>query len=500
MKQFFLQSAFFIAFFTSSFLSASALASISTSNINLVPSGLVGYWNFDGKNMTNATATDVSGNGNNGALIGMTTASSKTIGKLGQALTFDAADDKINMGTPSALNITSTITISAWIYPRSYGDGSNGRIIVNKNGDATSGYTLFMDNTNRANSITFCTNTCVGPVGTPNVITLNRWQHVVVIQSATTLTHYVNGVQVYSGAAIAAPLTSSNNFVIGGRTTDQARNFDGMMDDVRVYNRDLPEKEVQALYKVGQVAAVVSPTINTNSGAVGINNGLVGHFTFDGKNMTNATATDVSGNGNNGALIGMTTASSKTIGKLGQALTFSSSSLSYVSVPQNGRYNITTTAFTVSFWVKNDTPSSGVSTTFHRFISWYDGTSNVQVGLANATTPANTRQYYVFNSNVNALPSQVTAINGGVSLGWHHVTATFNGSTYTLYVDSVANGGGTTINPVAVFTGNSTTLYIGQRGDNVAATFTTGPIDDVRFYNRALSPIEVKSLYKLGSQ
>ena len=57
--------------------------------------------------------------------------------------------------------------------------------------------------------------------------------------------------------------------------------------------------------------------------------------------------------------------------------------------------------------------------------------------------------------------------------------ATKNSSTYTVYVDGVASSG-TLGNTVGVFTGNSTTLYIGQRGDN--AGHVDGEIDDVRIY------------------
>lgn len=61
----------------------SALTSVNTSNKNVVTNGLIGHWTFDGKNMTNATATDMSGNGNNGTLINMTANSSKIAGKIG---------------------------------------------------------------------------------------------------------------------------------------------------------------------------------------------------------------------------------------------------------------------------------------------------------------------------------------------------------------------------------------------------------------------------------
>ncbi|NLE07060.1 MAG: hypothetical protein GX627_00350, partial [Parcubacteria group bacterium] len=48
--------------------------------------------------------------------------------------------------------------------------------------------------------------------------------------------------------------------------------------------------------------------------SLGLSTGLVGHWTFDNKDIYNTTVLDKSGNGNNGTNNGAT----KTIGKLGQ--------------------------------------------------------------------------------------------------------------------------------------------------------------------------------------
>ncbi len=221
------------------------------------------------------------------------------------------------------------------------------------------------------------------------------------------------------------------------------------------------------------------------------NNGLVGYWSFN--EGTGTQTGDASGNNNTGTL---TNGPTWVDGKRGKAVNFDGVN-DYNSVPQNGKFNISTTAFSVSLWVKDDTAYAGVSTSYHRFISWYDGTNNVQLGLAGASNPASTRQYYFFSGTAGDA-RQYTSISGGISLGWHHVMATYNGTTYTIYVDGVASGGGVGSQPsITPFTGNSTTLYIGQRGDN--AGWTNGSIDEVRIYNRALTSTEITNLYTLGA-
>lgn len=75
---------------------------------------------------------------------------------------------------------------------------------------------------------------------------------------------------------------------------------------------------------------------------------------------------------------------------------------------------------------------------------------------------------------------------------WHHVMITYNGTTFSLYVDGVlvSKQQGTGTNAIYYEPGG---VAIGQDGDNPDGFFS-GNIDDVRLYNRALSPAEVSAL------
>src|SRR6185436_957349 len=130
---------------------------------------------------------------------------------------------------------------------------------------------------------------------------------------------YVNGASVASTATTNpnVPTTASS---IGGNNTG-ANPFKGFIDDVRFYNRALSAAEITQLYKQGasKLGVTVAPAPNSP-----FSNGLVGYWTFDGKdtNWAANTTADKSGQGNTGRMTNMSTTTSPALGKIGQGLKF----------------------------------------------------------------------------------------------------------------------------------------------------------------------------------
>ena len=96
---------------------------VNTSSANLqdgssLSQGLVGLWTFDGSDISGSTIYDLSGNGNDGANNGAV----PTIGKLGQALSFDGSSSYVSVAggnLPSGLN--APFTVAAWVKTTSLG-------------------------------------------------------------------------------------------------------------------------------------------------------------------------------------------------------------------------------------------------------------------------------------------------------------------------------------------------------------------------------------------
>ncbi len=99
------------------------------------PGGLVGAYPF---NETGGTATaDVSGAGNNGTLLN---GAAFAAGKNGNGLSLDGVNDYVNLGNAASLQITGSMTISAWINASAF--PVDDAAVVSKRGNTVAGYQL----------------------------------------------------------------------------------------------------------------------------------------------------------------------------------------------------------------------------------------------------------------------------------------------------------------------------------------------------------------------
>src|SRR3989344_558627 len=236
-----------------------------------ITSGLVGWWKLDDSSGT--SATDSSGNGNTGTLINNP---AWATGKIDGALNFDGVNDYVNAGTPSTLNNLPALSISVWIKPDSLSNPGN--VIVAKTHGATptfTGWVLRTENpSGNHNSLYFSADfnrnlndpgfdpgQDLIAVAEENVIEVGGWNHVVVTwdgsKIAANAKFYVNGSLVGKSPThdkdINGDGTRSDDsyrpLIIGDDYQQpQGQPFDGLIDDVRIYNRVLSAVEIQAIY------------------------------------------------------------------------------------------------------------------------------------------------------------------------------------------------------------------------------------------------------------
>ena len=458
-------------------------------------SGLVGSWTFDGPDMANVTAFDRSGQGNNGAL---TNGPKRTIGRIGQALNFDGSDDLVNMSSPASLDDVKPITVSAWIKPNSTGEGGIGTIVSKMDTGADDGRWMFyMQSTN---AIEFFKDD-----GTPNyvrrssnsTITIGAWQHVVATwDGSTNMKIYINGTETTyqtSTNGSGARSDAVRNFGIGN-INNGSQTFDGLIDDVRVYNRVLSSDEIKRLYKIGATfkiglknigrRATATSTVNVSPKGQ-LTSGLVGLWSFDGPDMANVTAFDRSGNSNNGTL---TNGPTRAIGRIGQALNFDGSN-DLVNVGSGSSID-NLDVFTYAGWIYVKVFPANSGTLL------FQGNDRIcDVDNRGGVSGDKTLRLFV---NRTTDTNIIAADNLFVANTWYHVACVFDlNGTNRLYINGSEPSLGTdTQGSGAIADDPADDVFIGA--NSTEGNPFNGLIDEVRVYNRVLNADEIKRLYNQG--
>jgi hypothetical protein len=446
---------------------------LGKANTTTLSTGLVGYWPLDGAttNWATGSTTDASGNGNFGSLMSLSTSTSPVGGVIGQALNFKGGTQRVV--TPSSSSFAyagGDYTFSVWFkvvansgtteYILDHG-GNGGSIIFEGPGNTLG----FYNASSGVGSALYTTG-----FGT---ITLGKWYHAVAVRRSLVTSLYLNGVFTVSATDIRSYPASA--ITIGSYGGGSGNSFYGSIDDVRIYNRALTQNEVSQLYKLGTANIAHSSTTL-------VPNGLVGYWPMDGN------STDMSGNGNSGSLIGMSTSTSPVAGKSGQALNFGTVAGTYIKLASPTSMNFASN-FTLSAWIKPGQlrnyniiavrgPGGGTGSDFE----WYLTTTSM-----------------IFNTNhTNGGTFSQSFVSVPAAGTWSHVAVVVTNNSLRFYINGVQQGAAQAMsNPLATLS----EWDIGYMPVNNGFTSTDllrtfgGGIDDFRVYNRALSAQEVAQLY-----
>lgn len=194
---------------------------------------VIAYYPFDNN------ASDMSGNSNDGTIYGSTLIT--TGQKLGDgAYNFDGSNDYIT--TPS-ITLGSAFSISVWI---NLNDLVGLQGIFGGQGTSVPGIHL---QTN-GNILNFAIYTGNGEqlIQTSSILTINKWFHVILTFGGGSRKLYVNG-QLSASMVDSGTITTRTWDI--GRTYDQNRYFNGIIDDVTLWNRVLNSTEITKVYNNG---------------------------------------------------------------------------------------------------------------------------------------------------------------------------------------------------------------------------------------------------------
>lgn len=365
---------------------------------------------------------------------------------VGGAIEFDGVNNYITCGTTSDFDFTSeNFSISFWFKANTL-ETLN---LISRGRDSNDGWEIILRNDGR---IWFRTNQASASQATTTntgTFSTNTWYQIIITRNGADVKIYVNGVDTTDNpVSHTNPLTSSRDltFGFGDSYSDY---FDGIIDEIRIFNDVLNQSEVTYSF------IHMRPMDTTN---------LVGWWRFD--ELTGILAYDSSGNGNTGTLTNSPLWTNYEITDDG-ALSFDGSG-DYVECGTTG---FVQNEGTVDFWFR--VPSTDGT---YRLI---DGGNFGRFYLSGTTL------YFDFGG---ADFKSVSGINANV---WYHVVGTWtNGNSMTLWLNNSEIG---TTTPVTC-PAPSTSIWFGIDDDESTSPLS-GLLDDIKIYDRAINSTEISSSY-----
>jgi hypothetical protein len=286
-----------------------------------IENGLIGWWPMD--ESAGSLTTDYSLSNNSGTLL---SSPARVTGKHGRALSFNGSN-YVTLGTPSELEgLQVPLSIAVWFKPT---DTSGNRIIYSAY-QSVGSHQLWSMIRLDGGVLTYYTSTSNGSFQGVSSFTptLNQWHFVVVtvrgtIASPRGIIYMDDRSQSFTLSALSSTPDTSVPLSIGANYSG-GEGFVGLIDDLKIYNRDLTLREVQDLYRNNplgnggtivsglriesgaslNVAGMLSGSMLTVSGNANITGSLLTVGTITTRNMLSGARLTVSGNANiTGALL-----------------------------------------------------------------------------------------------------------------------------------------------------------------------------------------------------
>ncbi len=217
------------------------------------PSGLLAWW--PGENNPNDIVSSINGTLINGATFAP--------GKVGNAFSFDGVDAYILVPDSPGLAFPSAFTIETWVKTSGTPDYSGvvEKVFESELGGNNTGFSLSFhygglmrcDIGNGSGGYSTALN--------PAVVTDGLWHHVAAVFTAisSTATLYVDGVAGPATSISGFAPSTSQPLYIGRDPAYTTRFFQGLLDEISIYNRALTATEIQAIYNAGAAGKCVTP-------------------------------------------------------------------------------------------------------------------------------------------------------------------------------------------------------------------------------------------------
>jgi len=404
-------------------------------------------------------------------------------------LQLDGTNDYVTVGNSTMVDGWGAITYSTWFKMDVWND--YGAIIAAR-GSSLNGVSPSYAASQKITGYIAADSLCT--VSSSATFEVGTWYHVVLIGEAGSKARlFINGVEdsATQGDTITGTISQDDVFKIGYDDFSSARQFEGELDEIMIFNNALSDNEILELYNLKfntkdythnnlvskwEFENNYNDSIGSNEGTPTGDplfiNDIVSYWPLDG------SFDDLIG-GNDG------TAS----GDIKNVTGISSGGISFDGVDDkvtiSDANDLSSTSISVGAWIKKDDLSG-----LESFISKASG--------------AGSGEYYFIFGDGDLFFRVVDDSTGGYKgkyftypdTNWHHIIATFNGTNISMYLDGVSQSlADSSSGSFTAMENTAQDVTLSYRG---ASYPYDGQIDEVLIYNRPLDASEVQALYKAG--
>jgi len=185
---------------------------------------------------------DISGNGNNGTLTNGPTFNSNN----GVSIVFDGVNDYVNLGNPSTLSLSTSITLSTWINSTTLFNTQNFPPFIIKGVNVS--YMLFGNSSTNQVRIRIGGNIASNVVDSVATISAGVWYNVVGTYDGNDMKIYINGTLDNQKVRVGTIPTGSDNIFMGFNPSGESIRYNGRISNTSIYNRALSATEVLQNY------------------------------------------------------------------------------------------------------------------------------------------------------------------------------------------------------------------------------------------------------------
>jgi hypothetical protein len=236
----------------------------------------VGLWHLEEQTGSGAYIKDSSGYGNNGTPTGTTFVQ----GKIGKARSFNESTDYIQVADNNNLDLTTALTIDAWVKVNSLPPSGNPSIVTKAAASGARSYALILNSTGNFVLGLTSDGTTMTYLTSSTSLSAGVWYYLAATWDGSTAKLYLNGVEDKSGSFSGTLFNSTAPACIGD---DCAGPFSdpltGVIDEVRISNTARSADQIRQAYEIGRrthpitIDFVSSPQAAYSSGtSITVNN------------------------------------------------------------------------------------------------------------------------------------------------------------------------------------------------------------------------------------